>query len=131
MMCLLYFLEGEASSISNDVIPAWVEKMADNWFNFGVSLGFSEEDLQSIKDSNDDDVARCSAMLYRWLRTGDRREKTHERLFQAEKETTPPVVSNGMSPEPPPYSGTNSSNANAYSKFWTRPLMVVHVYVRI
>ena len=91
--------------------------MANNWFNFGVALGFSEEDLQSIKDSNDDDVACCSAMLYRWLRIGDRREKTHERLLRAAKEATPAVVPNGMSPEPPPYSGTNSSNTNSYSKF--------------
>ena len=118
IICVLHiFLEGEASSISNDAIPDWVEKMADNWFNFGVALGFSEEDLQSIKDSNDDDVARCSAMMYRWLSIGDRREKTHERLLRAAKEAAPAVVPNGMSPEPPPYSGTNSSNTNSYSKF--------------
>ena len=124
------FLEGEASPISNDAIPAWVEKMANNWFNFGIALGFSEEDLQSIKDSNDDDVARCSAMMYRWLRTGDRREKTHERLLRAAKKATPAVVPNGMSPEPPPYSGTNSSNANTYSKCWTRPrILIVHVRI--
>ena len=107
--------------MSNDAIPAWVEKMADNWLNFGVALGFSEEDLQSIKDSNDNDVARCSAMLYHWLRTGDRREKTHERLFRAAKEATPPVIPSGLSAEPPPYSGTNTSNTTAYYKCWIRP----------
>ena len=111
---LIVFLEGEASPISNDAIPAWVEKMADNWFNFGVALGFSEGDLQFIKDSNDDDVARCSAMMYRWLRTGDRREKTYERLLRAEKEVTPPVATSGRYTEPPPDSGTNSSNTNAH-----------------
>ena len=102
----IIFLEGEASSISNDAIPAWVEKMAENWFNFGIALGFSEEDLQSIKDSNDDDVARCSAMLYCWLRTGDQREKTHERLLRAAKEATPQVATSGRYTEPPTYSGT-------------------------
>ena len=99
---------GEVSSIGNDAIPAWVDKMANNWFNFGVALGFSKEHLQSIKDSNDDDVARCSAMMYRWLRIGDRREKTYERLLRAAKEATPPdpVNPDEMFPEPPPYSGT-------------------------
>ena len=102
--------------------------MGDKWFNFGVALGFSEEDLQSIKDSNDDDVARCSAMLYRWLRTGDQREKTHERLLRAAKEAAPPVATSGRCTEPPPYSGTNSSNTKAYSKRWTRPrILIVHV----
>ena len=95
--------------------------MADNWFNFGVALGFSEEDLQSIRDSNDDDVARCSAMMYCWLRTGDRREKTHERLLRAAKEVTPPVATSWRYTEPPPYSGTNSSDTNAYNKCWIRP----------
>ena len=95
--------------------------MADNWFNFGVALGVSKEDLQSIKDSNDDDVACCSAMMYRWLRIGDQREKSHQRLLQAAKKVTPVAVPDGMSPEPPPYSGTNSSNTNAYNKRLIRP----------
>ena len=97
---------GEVSSISNDAIPAWVDKMADNWFNFGIALGFSEEDLQSIRDLNDDDVARCSAMMYHWLRTGHRTEKTYERLLRAAKEVTPPVATSGRYTEPRTYLGT-------------------------
>ena len=112
----ILFLGEETSPISNDAIPAWVEKLADNWFNFGVALSFPEEDLQSIKDSNDDDKARCSAMLYRWLRTGDQREKTYEMLLRAAKEATPPVATSGRYTEPPTYLGTNSSNTNTYSK---------------
>ena len=103
--CVL-FMVGEVSSISNDAIPAWVDKMADNWFNFGIALGFSEEHLQSIRDLNDDDVARCSAMMYHWLRTGNRREKTHERLLRAAKEATPPVATSGRYTKLPTYSGT-------------------------
>ena len=95
------FMVGEVSSISNDAIPTWVEKMADNWITFGIALGFSEEYLQSISDLNDNDVARCSAMMYHWLRTGDRREKTHERLLRAAKEAT-----SGRCTEPLTYLGT-------------------------
>ena len=104
-VCVL-FMVGEVSSLSNDAIPNLAKKMADNWFNFGVALGLSKEDLQSIRDSNDDDVARCSAMMYRWIRTGDRREKTHERLLRAAKEATPPVATSGRYTEPQTYLGT-------------------------
>ena len=97
---------GEVSSIISDAIPAWVDKMANNWFNFGIALGFSEEYLQLIRDSNDDDVARCSVMMYHWLRTGNRSEKTHERLLRAAKEATPTVATSGRCTEPPTYSGT-------------------------
>ena len=79
--------------------------MADNWFNFGIALGLSKEELQSIEKLNDSNKARCSAMMYRWLRIGDQREKTHERLLRAAKATSP-VATNGICSEPPPYSGT-------------------------
>ena len=71
VLCVCLFMVGEVSSIISDAIPAWVDKMANNWFNFGIALGFSEEYLQLIRDSNDDDVARCSVMMYHWLRTGN------------------------------------------------------------
>ena len=80
--------------------------MADNWFNFGIALGLSKEELQSIEKSNDSNKARCSAMLYHWLKTGDQREKTHERLLRAAKKVTSPVATSGICSEPPTYSGT-------------------------
>ena len=111
----------EVSSLSNAVIPSLAKKMADHWFNFGIALGFSEEDLQSIKDLNDtgysnSDEVCCSAMLYRWMETGDQREKTHWRLLQAAKEATPPVATSGRVPQPPSYSGTaRQAHTNAYA----------------
>ena len=124
---------GDEYSLSNDAIADWAKKMADSWLNFGIALGFSKEDLQTIKDLNDTGYSNsnevcCSAMLYRWMETGDQREKTHERLLRAAKEANPLVVTNGMCPEPPPYSGTNSSNTLPYNKCRVSPCTLsVHV----
>jgi hypothetical protein len=94
----------EVSDISEECISHLAEEMASYWFVFGRKLGFSDVELQSIRESNDcgnvddSDKTCCSVMLHRWVRTGNQKEKTHDRLQHAVTEAK------AVEFEPPTYS---------------------------
>jgi hypothetical protein len=106
---------GEISYISHDIIKLCAERITNDWFNAGICLGMSKDELQSISESVDADTSNrnevcCSVMLRRWLDNGDKCEKTYQKIISAEKKARGDsllvCIEKLIDSSPPYYSGT-------------------------